>query len=77
MKNWVCHRNLLSGTSTQYLLFIGGAPLTFDDALRLLEVDFEFRDYLTELLTTSEYVAYRWETPPVTTNSMDRPFELF
>lgn len=76
MKNWVCHRNLLSGSRTQYLLFISGAPLTFDDALHLLEVDSDFRDYLTELLTTSEHVAYRWETPPVTTNSIDRPFEF-
>jgi hypothetical protein len=44
--------------------------------LHLLEVDPDFRDYLTELLATSEYVAYRWETPPVTTNSIDRPFEF-
>ena len=76
MKNWVCHRNLLSGSSTQYLLFIGAATLTFDDALHLLETDSDFRNYLTELLTTSEYVSYRWETPSVTTNNIDRQFEF-
>jgi len=35
-----------------------------------------FRSYLTGLLAGSGYTAFRWETPPITTSRVDRPFEF-
>jgi hypothetical protein len=76
MTNWSCHRDSISKTHTKYRLLVDGAPLSYGLALDLLESEQTFRDYLTKLLATSDYTAYRWETPPVTTSTLNRQFEF-
>jgi hypothetical protein len=51
-------------------------PLPCAQALRLLRQDAGFRSHVTALLANSECAAFRWETPPITTASLDHPFEF-
>ncbi len=50
-------------------------PLRFSDFFTLLVHSSDFRDYFTEQLAAVPFDAYRWETPPVTTATIDRNFE--
>lgn len=51
-------------------------PISYAQALDLLGDDASFREFLTHLLASSEYGAFRWETPPITRASASRPFEF-
>lgn len=51
------------------------APVTYKDVLNLWQFDADFREYFTSSLANSEYTAYRWETPPISLASINRPFE--
>lgn len=53
-----------------------GTPLPFGHALRLLDQDSSFREFLTRLLAGSTHTAFRWETPPISLNNLGRPFEF-
>src|ERR1700747_2310401 len=53
-----------------------GAPLPFGEALRLLDQDPSFRQYLTQLLAGTTRAAFRWETPAVSVSNLNRPFEV-
>lgn len=61
---------------TRYLLALGDAPLPWAQATDMLAGDAAFREDLTAILAASEYAAYRWETPPVTTARSSRAFEF-
>lgn len=60
----------------RHLLALGDAPLPWAQAMNMLADDAGFREDLTTILAASEYAAYRWETPPVTTARSSRPFEF-
>ena len=49
--------------------------LDYRGFLGLLRDDADFRDGFTETLASVGYSAYKWETPPVTAATLDRPFE--
>lgn len=53
-----------------------GAPASYREVLKLLEQDAAFRDTLNQVLADAPFSAYRWETPPVSTATLDRPFEF-
>jgi hypothetical protein len=50
--------------------------LTFGQALELLRTVSAFREFLSTLIRSSEYVALRWETPPITRSTLMRAFEF-
>ncbi len=52
-----------------------GLRLRFSDVLTLLCDSADFRRYLTDQLSSVPFNAFRWETPPVTTTSINRYFE--
>jgi len=54
----------------------GASPLTYSEALRLWQEDPAFRTFFIKLLADCPYSAFRWETPPVTTATIERPFEF-
>lgn len=66
----------LLGRGTKYRLSEGWRPLTYRRALELLGTEQAFGDYLTRLLAGSEYRAFRWETPPIARDTVERPFEF-
>lgn len=51
-------------------------PLTCADVLQLWQDDEGFRTFFNALLAEAPFSAYRWETPPVTVATVDRPFEF-
>jgi hypothetical protein len=52
------------------------APATYSDAVDAFRGDGSLRSWLSSVLATSRYSAFRWETPPVTTATAQRPFEF-
>jgi hypothetical protein len=58
------------------LVYRGPAgPLGYGDLLRLLRDDAGFRADFTRAPADVPHRAYKWETPPVTAATLDRPFE--
>jgi hypothetical protein len=52
------------------------SPLTFADVIGLLEKDAEFRSFFTRSIRQAGYDCYFWEVPPVTSATVDQPFEF-
>jgi hypothetical protein len=52
------------------------APVSYADAIRLCQSDSDFSTFFIDLLRQSPFPAFRWETPPVTMATADRPFEF-
>jgi hypothetical protein len=55
---------------------VGSQPATFADVLRGWQEDAGLRSLYNALLADAPFAAFRWETPPVTTATLTRPFEL-
>jgi len=51
-------------------------PATFAEVLHGWQGDAGFRTLFNTLLAGAPYAAFRWETPPVTTATLTRPFEF-
>ena len=51
------------GRVTKYRIVRDNAPMSFGEALRSLRGDPEFRAFLTSVLASSPFDAFRWETP--------------
>lgn len=52
------------------------SPVSYADVLKLWRDDAEFRLFFTQLLADAPYTAFRWETPPITRATAERPFEF-
>jgi hypothetical protein len=51
-------------------------PAKFSEVLRRWQDDFVFRSFFVALLVDAPFSAFRWETPPITAISVERPFEF-
>jgi hypothetical protein len=67
---------LARGRVQRYVPRRDGSVLPYRDVLKHLQDDETFRVFLTSLLTMPKFAGYRWETPPVTTGTIDREFEF-
>jgi hypothetical protein len=54
----------------------GDDPLSYREVLQFWAEDEDFRWSFTASLADSPSLAYRWELPPVTRQTIDRPFEF-
>ena len=52
------------------------SPVSYADVLKWWRDDAEFRLFFTQLLADAPYAAFRWETPPITCATAERPFEF-
>lgn len=52
-----------------------GGPLRWSEALSLLAADADFRTALAQRLADAPFVAFRWETPALSSSTVDRRFE--
>lgn len=68
--------SLNSGLVLKTHLRRGNQPLTYSEVLDLWQNDTEFRSYFNNLLAECPFAAFRWETPPITANTLNRPFEF-
>src|SRR5262245_45541418 len=50
--------------------------VAYVDVLRLWQVDAAWRTFFMSLLTDAPFAAFRWETPPITAATANRPFEF-
>lgn len=55
---------------------MAGSPLTFTEVIGLLENSAEFRSFFTRSIQEAGYDSYFWEVPPVSTSTVDQPFEF-
>lgn len=66
----------LSGRCEQYRLCEAEKPLSFDRVANLWQNDESFRSFFVETLATTAFNAYRWETPPINSATLEREFEF-
>ncbi len=71
---WTVSEEPLAGRTTK-LSFHAQQVLSYADVISLLADDAGFRSLLARTLAGSSYSAFFWEAPPVTSQSVDRPFE--
>jgi hypothetical protein len=74
---WNAQREELARTrGLWFALHLHSQPATFVDVLHAWQHDAGFRNLFNALLADVPYPAFRWETPPVTTATLMRPFEF-
>jgi len=67
---------LNKGESCKYVIYRQEEQLSYTDFITLLEQEKPFRSFFINLLSGISFRSYQWETPPVSANSADRPFEF-
>ncbi len=73
---WTSRSELLAGgRSIRMSLGTGSVALPYAEVLRLWREAGEFQTFFNELLAGAPFAAFRWETPPLTAATADRPFE--
>jgi hypothetical protein len=72
----VTSEELAGGWTRRYQLTRDGAVLRSRDVLDLWQRDAEFRNFFLRVLGEAPFEAFRWETPPLTRNTIDEPFEF-
>jgi hypothetical protein len=55
---------------------LDSTPVSYAEVLRLWQYDKDFRSWFIDLLADAPFSAFRWETPPITTETAGRPFEF-
>lgn len=61
---------------TRYRISRQGSELTYADVIDLWQTDALFQDAFSAALAESSFDGFRWETPSLTTENADRPFEF-
>lgn len=69
-------RILHENQSIKYILSKENEQLQYSDFVNLLQQDKTFRSFFLNILSDIPFHAYQWETPPVTLDSLDQPFEF-
>lgn len=73
---WTVTRDQPGPVSTLRLRLFGGDEcLSHAGFLRSLVKEVSFRELFLEEMQAAPFVAFRWETPPLTTGNIDQPFE--
>ncbi len=74
---WYSHTTqLLDKRAIKFAIDDGSAQLSYAEVLARWQDDLDFRKFFIALLLESPFPAFRWETPPVTKATVDRPFEF-
>jgi len=60
----------------RFVVELGTASASFGNVLDAWREDPTFRSLFNETLSKSPFTAFRWETPPVSATTLDRPFEF-
>ena len=77
MGMWEAERqSLRHGLGERCALRKDGAAVSYRDVLLHWQGDEGFRTFFCSLLADAPLAGFRWETPPVTDTTVDRPFEF-
>ena len=60
----------------KFSLFCHNQQLTYAEVIELWQQDRNFRSFFISLLAESPFIAYFWETPPITTSTVHQSFEF-
>ncbi|MFL5329099.1 MAG: DUF6940 family protein [Gemmataceae bacterium] len=69
-------KQLANGRVIRVAIDLGASPVSYAEVLRLWQDDADFRSVFMGLLADSPFRAFRWETPPITVATANRPFEF-
>ena len=67
---------LADGRVIRVVIDLGETTVSYADVLRHWQDDADFRSMFNGVLADSTFTAFRWETPPITTVTANRPFEF-
>jgi hypothetical protein len=74
---WTCTpQPLYGGRGLRYVPYRGNASITWADALDGWERDANWRFAFLRWLIDAPYAGFKWETPPVTADTVGQPFEF-
>ncbi|HEY2893739.1 MAG TPA: hypothetical protein VGJ16_05990 [Pirellulales bacterium] len=74
---WTSSSESLSNSRVlKFAIHLENNPVTYADVLRRWHGDREFRSFFGGLLANSPFSAFRFETPSVTSDTANRPFEF-
>jgi hypothetical protein len=64
------------GRILRFAIDLDSSPVSYAEVLRRWQQDADFRSVFIALLADAPFTAFRWETPPLTTATANRPFEF-
>jgi hypothetical protein len=67
---------LQDGRIHHHTLLDGERPFTFTQTVQHWQTNEKFRSFFINLLADAPFEAYFWETPPITRETLARPFEF-
>ena len=67
---------LNGGRVLRFRLRLNGEPLSWSDVMHRWQNDQSFRGFFISVLADAPFLAFFWETPPVTRATIDREFEF-
>ncbi|MGD1704433.1 DUF6940 family protein [Dapis sp. BLCC M229] len=70
------HEILKESRVHKYTVTDNGKPISYAEVLNLWQSDSDFCAFFISLLSESPFSAYRWETPPITKDTLKRQFEF-
>lgn len=74
---WTPRREELdSGRVIKVAIDLNSSPVSYAGVLHRWQKDADFRSLFIGLLAEAPFSAFRWETPPITTATANRPFEF-
>ncbi len=68
--------NLNSNRIQKFSLLCHNQQLTYAEVIELWQQDHNFRSFFISLLAESPFIAYFWETTPITTSTVHQSFEF-
>ena len=66
---------LHNGHGIRIVITQNSSPISYATVIQSWQQDVIFRNFFIDLLTSSPFTAFRWETPPVTITTVNYPFE--
>jgi hypothetical protein len=65
-----------NGRVIKVAIDLDSSPVSYAEVLRRWQSDVDFRSLFIGLLADAPFSAFRWETPPITAATANRPFEF-
>jgi hypothetical protein len=69
-------QKIMNGKAIRVSIDLKGSPVSYSEVLSLWQESSDFRTTFIQTLANSGFAAFRWETPPITKATANRPFEF-
>jgi hypothetical protein len=73
---WSIESEVGAAGARRHVVERAGVPATYAEVIDAWRGDADFRAWWNGVLAEVPFVAFRWETPPVTQSTVSRPFEF-